>query len=489
MKKIFIDQKKNFANQHGFSYRSSGQFYFIFDTNRKITTTVSIFNYFRIKNSLEVSISISLRKSNGELVKRINAKFDDKSVINIDHLFLGIEDVFEGSLEVEFFCLDNLTIPYAAIIGIYETLNGISYVHTYSRNYSHHELEAGFTVTESKESNWTIRDSKEWESFAVLHNGPGKVGSQEMRLELTHEDGRIVTKNFSCQGLDPYETLVLKPSEVFSELSDWLSGGLANCSLQFKLNGAFTRSLVGNRSKDLSDMQVTHSNFAYNFHDSDLVNPGIGFNSFPKLDLISASINIYPDSMHGKYRICFGSYNQRYGCEIDYSSGSYLAKSVDSTQIANLRVEELKTHNLPSRFVVGYSGISNKGSALNVLPFEISLGIFTNQRPKKRFWWGPIGSSNFKNKICAGVVDDVYGVYGKEDVFIRIYNAHSDIYKEVLIDGHEFMESNFTYQLSDDDLKEVDQFGYYTFYSDYPGFFVFGITENASGSLAIEHGF
>ena len=38
-------------------------------------------------------------------------------------------------------------------------------------------------------------------------------------------------------------------------------------------------------------------------------------------------------------------------------------------------------------------------------------------------------------------------------------------------------------------LKDIQEFGYYTFFSEYPGFFVYGLSEKKSGSIAIEHGF
>ena len=45
------------------------------------------------------------------------------------------------------------------------------FLHTYSRCYSNHEMETGFTVMEGCESNWTIRDSNDVESFTIFHNG------------------------------------------------------------------------------------------------------------------------------------------------------------------------------------------------------------------------------------------------------------------------------------------------------------------------------
>ena len=82
------------------------------------------------------------------------------------------------------------------MIGVYETKLGISYIHTYSRCYSKHELETGFTVMESCESNWTIRDSKEIESFTVLHNGHLRMEEQEMNIKIISESGKVLEKKY-----------------------------------------------------------------------------------------------------------------------------------------------------------------------------------------------------------------------------------------------------------------------------------------------------
>ena len=63
-----------------------------------------------------------------------------------------------GSCEVEAFSACDLRIPYSAIMGVYETKDAITMVHSYSRTYSQIEVEdgrqspmdtkgAGFSVT------------------------------------------------------------------------------------------------------------------------------------------------------------------------------------------------------------------------------------------------------------------------------------------------------------------------------------------------------
>ena len=56
-------------------------------------------------------------------------------------------------------------------MSIYESKNSISMVHSYSRIYSQHEIEDNRTISLGEESCWTIRDSINISSFAIVHNG------------------------------------------------------------------------------------------------------------------------------------------------------------------------------------------------------------------------------------------------------------------------------------------------------------------------------
>ena len=53
----------------------------------------------------------------------------------------------------------------------------------------------------------------------------------------------------------------------------------------------------------------------------------------------------------------------------------------------------------------------------------------------------------------------------------------------------QLISMNYRLELGKDALKDINKFGMYTVYSDYPGFFVYSLTENKNGSVAIEHGF
>ena len=143
-----INQEANFAGDFGVAFRSSAIFYKL----KNIKTTISFCNYWDFKNNLEVGLVITFRNMCGALVKRKEIEFSKGNVIN-----LTVEEIEEGSVEVEAFSSKNLRIPYAAIMCIYETENSISMVHSYGRNHSLIELEDNKVITEARESCWTLR--------------------------------------------------------------------------------------------------------------------------------------------------------------------------------------------------------------------------------------------------------------------------------------------------------------------------------------------
>ena len=480
---VFISQKKNFANKHGFHYRSSAQFYFVINKDKSVNTSLILFNYFQIKNQNQVSICITLRNSKGEFVDRRHLEFGDQSIIVVNDEFWGL-DVHTGSVEVEYFSLKNLVIPYAAVIGVYETIHGISYIHTYSRCYSKHEIETGFTVMESCESNWTIRDSSDTESFTILHNGHLKVEEQIIKIKIISEKGRTLEKNHLLKSLNPFEIVEILPQKIFENLAEWLDNEQANCSIEFKVNGAFTRTLVGNRSKNISDMQVTHSNFAYNHHETDFVDTEKGFMPYPKFNVKDGQINIYPDMPSGEY---FFGYDYSDGNLLKFNSGQYISHKINHHQNFNISLGKVDSH-LPSRIPIGFSGKSLNASN-DILPFEISLGICSKARPKKRFWWGPIGNIQTKNSLVIGLLNDIYGEYMNQELILRIYNDQNGEFKERKFSAKELVSKNFRIEICKEDLEDINKFGMYTVFSEYPGFFVYSLTENKKGSIAIEHGF
>ena len=75
---MIIDQNKNYKADYGFINRSSAIFYII---NKKIKTNISILNYWKIKNNIDVALLFTYRALNGTIIKREVSNFDKTNVI------------------------------------------------------------------------------------------------------------------------------------------------------------------------------------------------------------------------------------------------------------------------------------------------------------------------------------------------------------------------------------------------------------------------
>ena len=126
--KMIINQKDHYAGNCGLALRSSAVFYYL--ASPLVRTTISVSNYWKFKNNLDVTIVASTRGMDGTLARREVLEFNDGLVLNYRP-----QENFEGSVEIEALSLKNLRIPYAAIMAIYESPRSVSMVHSYARNW------------------------------------------------------------------------------------------------------------------------------------------------------------------------------------------------------------------------------------------------------------------------------------------------------------------------------------------------------------------
>ena len=127
-------------------------------------------------------------------------------------------------------------------------------------------------------------------------------------------------------------------------------------------------------------MQVTHSNFAYNHHETDFVDTKNGVMPYPNFKVKEGQINIYPDMPQGEYFILYEAIEKDLK---NFSSGKYISHKVADYQDFIISLGKVNSH-LPSRIPIGFSGKSFNASP-QILPYEISLGICTKARPKRGF--------------------------------------------------------------------------------------------------------
>ncbi len=474
--KLVISQSDNFAANFGEVLRSSA--FFWAKSDQHVKSTICISNYWRYKNSLEVAVLVNLRTLSGRLINRIKIHFEDSEVYNYSP-----PDAFEGSVEVETFSIRNMRIPYAAVMAVYECSDSISMVHSYARAYSNHEIEEKRTICVGEESCWTLLDTNSISSFCAFHNGTGYVPEQRVALRIRRYDGIEKSVHFQLHSLSPYETVVIEPKSHFPGLIDWLAGRPGNARISFRLEGGFTRLLCGNRSNDWTQLQVTHSNFDYSVHDTDIVKHGI-----PKAYMITPTIRdkgvrqeivVYPDTKMGEYTMTGD------GGTTAFRTTQIVRKEYGDN--GSKRVQFTRSDSaLPTRIVTGLR-LSKKKSTI---PAECSMGVVHHEVPPKHFSWMVV-SEQFNSTICWVDYKEVFGgcppdaklvfnLYstGKKEAFKKEFN-----YSKLPSDGSIVLHDVFK-----DELQTLHSYAYLTVWCSYGGLRFFSTLEKNS-SISIEHSF
>jgi hypothetical protein len=475
-----IDQRDNFAARFGMVLRSSGIFYVRNDGHTR--TVVSLLNYWKLKRGLDVAIVASTRRCSGELLSRESLEFGDVEVINFEPRLGGDS---EGSVEIEVFATRNMVIPYAAVVAHYESPNSHSMVHSYARAYSRHEVEDGLTLDVGEEGCWTLRDASTLRSFAIIHNGPRAVEPQLARLSIRRsaEERPLAQVDFALPALRPYESVKIVPSALFPDLVRRLEGSIGFATISFALAEGFTRMLIGHESVDGHELQVTHSNFNYAAHETNLLPVTLDrcFMHVPALGRDDKAVIVYPDCHPGSYEMKWSTGSRRFrngeGFELPFGEGLIEFRRLDGA--------------LPSRIV---TGLSVRGAAGRV-PSEMSLGVINAEQPPKRLWWGPLHwIPGRRSRLVVHALPAVYGP--PESDAIATFSLHSAIHSSPLkatLPLARLPELENGLPLDDiwGDVGERlgERPGYYSIFSDYPGLTVYTATETESGSCSVEHGF
>ncbi|MBI3554727.1 MAG: hypothetical protein HY074_00520 [Deltaproteobacteria bacterium] len=473
-----ISQSNHYANDFGMIFRSSAIFYYRYSKDFK--TTLSFMNYWKLKRDIEVTVVASLRDLDGRLLSREFIAFDKAMVANYQPTLPGCAE-FTGSVDIEAFSAKNLVIPYAAIMAIYETPMGISQVHSYTRNYSRFEVEEGRTITDGDEACWTLRDSATVQSFGVFHNGPAEQAAQTLKLGVSSKSGQRLEASIELPALKPFATVRILPRDHVPGLAEFLDGDTGSATLTFKVNQGFTRMLVGWERLDGKDFQATHSNFNYSRHETDRLEATAAeaYMKIPSLTGMKKEVRIYPESDPGSYWIVGEA--KRF----EYVTGRELTIS-GADAGALLRVSK-SGGALPTRLVTALVLQKSDG----VLPAECSLGVVHAKRPLKRLYWGPCSE---RSRLVLATYEAVYGdCPPHEKIELQLFSAQGQEPLKRTLTGANLKALSDGMSLTDvfPGIREFlgGEFGYYTLYCNYGGFFCFSLLENECGSVSLEHSF
>ena len=249
-----LDQTRNYKAEFGLVFRSSGIFYI----PKGARLTLSLSNYWKFKNNLDVAVIATVRDMDGRVVSRRPCDFSDANVFNMTEF--GVE---EGSVEVEAFGNTNLRIPYAALMGIYESDDSVSMVHSYGRNHSLIEIEDAEALTMGREGCWSLNAEPGVSNTAVFHCGHTGLQAQTATLTLFDADGEATRHDFELPAYPAFATVKFSIDAILPDYKHRLGHRNGWASLHFDNSSAFTRLLILWQTEDGRQLQVTHSNFDY----------------------------------------------------------------------------------------------------------------------------------------------------------------------------------------------------------------------------------
>ncbi|MES2016822.1 MAG: hypothetical protein V4484_10015 [Pseudomonadota bacterium] len=450
--------------------------FFWVKNSKQLKTTISFCNYWKFKNATDVSVVLNLRKVDGELVGRKLVDFSDKTVCNFSP-----PDDFEGSVEVEAFSAKNMRIPYAAVMGIYESPNSVAMVHSYARAYSQHEIEDKRTLSVGEESCWTLRESADVSSFAVFHNGCMGQDAQTATLAVRNGGGAEMRVDIALPALQAFETRIIEPRAHFDNLIEWLDGMPGNARLSFRLNGGFTRMLCGVRKLDDSELQVTHSNFDYSAHDTDKITEGV-LRAYMRTPHVHGSfkqeIVVYPDTSKGEYV----SRNQQE--ERSFSTGDIHKLKFTSGE-GQLVAFSRKDNILPTRIVTALRLNADKGS----IPAECSLGVVHHHRPKKHFSWMVV-AEQFGSTLSWVDFEEVYGGCPADAEFVfKLYSENTTEVRTTSLQRSQLpANAMIGVQALFADIADAGRYCYVSVWCSYGGLMFFS-TMQKKDAISIEHSF
>lgn len=471
----FVDRK------YGSVFRSSAVFYYRNDGN--IRTTISFLDYWKFKRDLTVAAIASVRDMDGNLLSRTQIDFGNGAVINFRP---AADSVIEGSIEIEIFSTKNMVIPYAAVVAAYESRRGLSLVHSYGRHYYPHEIEEGKTITHGREGCWTLRDAAGVRSFCVFHNGGGTYPEQTARLSVANDGGEIREAEIRLPALKPYQTVSLCPREHIRDLVSFLGGGCGHASLRFEVCNSFTRMLIGNEQVNGDDFQVTHSNFDYRQHGTDLVDAAeqVAYMVVPAMKGQRRRLIVYPQSFPGAYEVS----NPGSGFHRKFQSGEPLFADVaEGTQTFRFRRLD---GPFPTRLVTAIELRQRDG----LLPTECSLGVLTVLQPRKRYWWGICSATEVDSLLVLHDLKEIYGGIAPNDKLeIALYSSRSREPARVSLTADRLAEFERGIPFSEvfrNAAEHLDgDYGYFTLFHQYGGLTAYTLASRPSGSLSFEHGF
>ncbi len=452
IKTLIHTQRGAFADlEYHPAFRASAIFYASVDDHR--TTHVSFLNYWREKNGVpSVGALLSLRDAEGELRRRQYFKVDKFSYrIDVRDLVEAADKSgasFIGTIEVEIFSNEDLKFAFPALFVFYETLRGISYVHTNQRIYNDpldrrrgdpfNRGQTGFDVS--------CRDGAK--PFVFVVNGSEPMPDAAADLTLFNNSGSEMTHRIALGDLPPFAARRLEIDKL-EGVRDFLGKDVGFLKLDLPLGNIFNRFACGTESKSGDWLGITHSYFDClehgDYYDADAFGPDVHpcFVPVNLIEGLETEVIFYPIMAPADLQMhlaCFDSDGQpRATIELPgpFASSGSIQFRIDLRNILDEHGVEATPGlyailiasddgRIPTRISFGLSYRSNDHPGCNI---SSSVLMASSHGVRRRSWlWGAMPCRpGARNVIMVSHMPKEKEAAESASFSIKIYNENGEI--------------------------------------------------------------
>lgn len=230
-----------------------------------VTSRVLFMGYWFVKRNITALTQVTtLRDAQGVVLLRSISPLTEAKAFRIELSDLLLKagknknEDFEGTIEVEFFSLQNLVFPFPALLVNYYGKDFSTCVHTAQRVYNNYEDMQANGETKVPEAGFNVYSTPNLRPFITLLNGPEKCVNSHLHLECFNHQGHILKEHVSLGDLAPYQSKTIFLNELLP-LDSFLNNHVGTMRIAFDVKWVFPRLLVGNRQNNPPAMAITHT--------------------------------------------------------------------------------------------------------------------------------------------------------------------------------------------------------------------------------------
>ena len=251
--KNHLKDTKSFGEEKNLDYkptmRSSAVFPLII-RSKKIDTIYTFMGYWLRKRNISlVTAVLTARDLNGE---KVNVKTYEINSTK-SYVFKGSELInktnkvknFTGSVEIEIFSAVDMVFPFPAITLAFESVNGLTFVHTCGRIYNDFDDMKNNEDVAVPETGFDVILKKEFQPFFSFVNGPIEIKSIPYQIQFIDQYGKIKTFKRILKNIPSYGLAWINVFKNKAERNHF-KGEKLTIKVKHNFKGFFPRFVAGN---------------------------------------------------------------------------------------------------------------------------------------------------------------------------------------------------------------------------------------------------